>query len=232
MESFFSLHFVSPRDFLRFSVRHRRGVLAGFFGTVGVVLALTLLMPATYEAEALVLVRFGREYLYRSEVGDRRDTITPGDRSRQAFVNAELEILRSQNLARRVVSAIGVNKLYPRLSSEARPPDPRVAGAAVHTFSANLGVSRIRDSDVIRITFDHSDAKMTAQALNLLIDQFKEEHLQAFSDPQATAFLQDKVNTYRQALAKSEEKLKSFQLESKSFECGPLASLTNNHEMR
>lgn len=206
---------LSPLDFLRFSVRHRRGILAGFFGTVAVVLVLTLLMPATYEADALVLVKFGREYVYRAEVGG--GTIPPGDRSRQAFVNAELEILRSQNLARSVVAAIGVNKLYPKLSSEALPSDPGIMAAAIHSFSANLVASRIRDSDVIQITFYHSDPGMSAKALNLLVDHFKEKHLQAFSEPEAAAFLQDKVNAYREALAKSEEKLKAFQLESKSF---------------
>jgi uncharacterized protein involved in exopolysaccharide biosynthesis len=205
---------VSPQEFLRFSMRQRLRILVGLFGTVGVVLVLTLLTPPIYEAEALVLVKFGREYFFRSEAKPR-DKIAPIDR--EAFLNTELQIVRSRNLARKVVSAIGVNALYPRLSSDSQPSDSRVVGAAVATFSASLAVSRKPDSDVIRISFQHSDAELAARALNLLVEQFKEEHLQAFSDPQSAAFLQDKVNAYREALAKSEEKMKSFQLESKSF---------------
>jgi uncharacterized protein involved in exopolysaccharide biosynthesis len=58
---------------------------------------------------------------------------------------------------------------------------------------------------------------MSAQALNLLVEHFKEKHLQAFSEPAAAGFLQEKVNTYREALGRSEERLKALQLQGKSF---------------
>jgi uncharacterized protein involved in exopolysaccharide biosynthesis len=216
MENFGSSHFISPWHLLRFSARHWWRILIGVVGAVGAALLFTALEPQTYESSSLVLVKLGREYLYRSEVG-QGNTITPGDRSRQAFVDTEMQILRSQNLIRKVVSAVGVNKLYPALSSEAPPSDPGGLTAAVAAFSADLSAVRMLESDVIRITFRHSDPELTARALNLLGEHFKEQHLQAFSDPQAAAFLQEKVNTYRQALAASEEKLKSFQLGSRSF---------------
>ena len=132
-------------------------------------------------------------------------------------MNTELQILRSDSLARRVVSAIGVNKLYPEISSEARPSDPRVMGAAVRAFSASFVADRVPDSDVIRLTFRHGDPELSALALNRIVDQFKEKHLEAFSEPAATAFLQEKVDNYRQALGQSDEQLRSMQVQGKSY---------------
>ena len=205
---------VPLQSLLQFTLRNRRRILTVFVSTVAVVMVGTFLLPKTYEATSLVLVKFGREYTYRPELGDTPQNIP--DRSRQTFVNTELQILHSQDLIESVVTGVGVNKLYPGLSNDPKPSDRRLVQAAVNVFSGNLAADHMPDSNVLRVTFHHSVPKLTAKALNMLIESFKAKHLEAFSDPQATAFLEAKVASYRDALAKSEEKLKAFQLEIKS----------------
>jgi len=207
---------ISLNEVLRFAQRRRRAILEGIAATVVGVLVLTFLTTPTYEATALLLVKFGREYVYRPEVADQQSASNPV-RDRQAFINTELQILRSKDLAATVVSTVGVNKLYPKISDQERPKQTRLLMAAALAFSANFTAESITESDVIRVTFHHSDPQMTAQALNLLVDQFKEKHLQVFSDPQAAAFLEEKVIQYREDLDSVEQKLKALQLDTKSF---------------
>ena len=69
--------FLSLRDLLSFTARQRRRIVNGLLATLALVAAATLITPPAYQSYSLVLVKFGREYLYRAEVGER-GTITPG----------------------------------------------------------------------------------------------------------------------------------------------------------
>jgi uncharacterized protein involved in exopolysaccharide biosynthesis len=209
---------VSLREVVRFTVRNRVQIALSVAAAFVALLVPTFLMAPTYESTALLLVKFGREYIYRPEVGDREVVAVPANRDRQAAqLNTELQILRSEDLMRSVVRAVGVNRLYPDISGEARPPDAGSLGAAVSRLSTRLDAQRVPETDVIRVSFRHTDAAMTAAALTLFLEHFKAKHLEAFSDPQAAAFLQEKVDTYGKQLRDSEEKLKAWQLRNGSF---------------
>jgi len=65
-------------------------------------------------------------------------------------------------------------------------------------------------TNVIRISFRHPDPEIASNAVNVLVDRFKEYHLRAFGEP-PTAFLQGKVVGLQEALQESEEKLREFQ---------------------
>src|SRR5262245_35001921 len=76
----------------------------------GLVVFGVLRSPPMFEAEASLLVRLGREYIYRPEVGPNENPRTP---SLSEMVNSEVEILSSRDLAEQVVKELGVQKLYP-----------------------------------------------------------------------------------------------------------------------
>ncbi len=50
-----------------------------------------------------------------------------------------------------------------------------------------------------------------------MIDAYKDKHLQAFSDPRASSFLQQQVDAYRQKLTDAQKKLETFKLLHSSF---------------
>jgi uncharacterized protein involved in exopolysaccharide biosynthesis len=200
------------QSFVEFTLRHRFRILKALVATVAVVMIATFLWPPVYEAQSLLLVKYGREYMYRPEVGDRDTVAQSLNRDRQtAQINTELQILSSQDLIEEVVGKVGVNRLYPKISDQPRPGDPTVFGAAVMSFQKNLQAVPVKDTDVIQIAFRHSDPKLTAQALNVLVDAYMAKHLSAFSGASATGFLEAKVAGYRKDLLADEEKLKTFQ---------------------
>lgn len=209
--------FVSLSGVLQFAQRHRIRVLTGLVATVVVVMGVTSLLTPVYESESRLLVKFGREYVYTPEVGDQSVNMSVNRERQTAQLNTELEILRSRDLISDVVTNLGVNALYPGISDQARPSAPSQLASAVSRFASSLLAERIRDADVLRVTFRHSDPELAARALSLLVERFRAKHLEAFGEAQATAFLEDKVSDIRKQLQNAEDQLKQFQKETKAF---------------
>jgi uncharacterized protein involved in exopolysaccharide biosynthesis len=208
--------YVSLQDIVEFSKRHKFRILKALAGTVAVVMGATFLMTPTYVAESLLLVKLGREYMYRPELGGDSGGMSLSRDRQTAQINSELAILRSQELFADTVRLIGVSRLYPNMTEEVGPgaAPPTVA---IEKLEASVRADRLKDSDVIRVTLQHSDRQIAAQALNVLVDAFMAKHLNAFSDAATTSFLEQKVASSRTELQAAEEKLKAFQLRTRSF---------------
>jgi len=97
------------RDFYSILFRHKWKVSV-FFLTVMVTVTLgTYLVAEIYRAKATLLVRIGRESVTLDPTAATGQVISLGQ-SRQSEINSELDILRSRELALRVVDAIGPQK--------------------------------------------------------------------------------------------------------------------------
>ncbi len=98
----------SLRDVLFVLFRHKRKI-ALFFGTVFCVVALaTFLTPEMYQSNSKLMVRLGRESVTLDPTASTGQTVTV-NQDRKQEINSELEILRSRELAEKVVDAIGVD---------------------------------------------------------------------------------------------------------------------------
>src|SRR6185369_7464627 len=69
----------------------------------------------------------------------------------------------------------------------------------------------VLDSSIIKISLDHEDPEMAARALNLLVEKFKEKHLEVFSE-QKTDFVQAQLRSEEASLARAESDLAEFKL--------------------
>jgi uncharacterized protein involved in exopolysaccharide biosynthesis len=199
-----------PRDEislrLLFEIARKRWVVitAVFVSTmVGVAFVTFSVLTPIYQSTAVVLVKLGREFVYNPELGDPKALVTSMD----GIVLAELEILHSDDLLRDVVDTLGPNKLYPELERDNVPHPQHVA---LQRFREDFSATAVSMTNVIRISFRHSDPEIAANSVNVLVDRFKEYHLKAFGEP-PTGFLQEKVVRFREALEESEGKLKKFQ---------------------
>src|SRR5688572_7165573 len=161
----------------------RRRLIAGaIFGAVLLAAGVyTAIATPLYEATSLLLVKIGREYVYQAEVGEGTGSIMP--RSRETLINSEIQILRSAEVVKAVVEEMGVEALYPSLAQDAQPGQP-IESMAAARFLANLRVRAVEDADVIQVSLRNTDPQVTARAVNLLIERFKEAHLQAFGEGQ------------------------------------------------
>ena len=103
------------RDVLNVLFKHQRKIIATFVLIVGAVAVYTFTSTPLYEANASLLIKVGREYVYRPEVGEERPQVTIDT---EDMINSELEILTSRDLAARVVETIGIDRLYPGIGKQ------------------------------------------------------------------------------------------------------------------
>ena len=158
----------------------RRLLVGAIFGVVLLAVgAYTAFATPLYEATSLLLVKIGREYVYQADVGEGGGQIMP--RGRETLINSEIQILRSAEVVKGVVEEMGVEALYPSLALDPPVGQP-VESVAAARFLMNLRVRAVEDADVIQVSLRNTDPQVTARAVNLLIERFKEAHLQAFGE--------------------------------------------------
>lgn len=205
----------SVRDFLTVLFKQRNTILIIFFTVVATVTIGSFLLSPTYEAKSSLLVKFGREYIYRPEVGERGQDMRLIPLNQEEVINSEVQILTSRDLTEKVITTLKVENIYPDL---AKNPPGRFTPleAAIEQFEKKLSVEGIKKSNVIQVSFQHKDPRIAAKAVNLLVDFLKEKHLQVYSDPKSS-FLEQQLLTYEQSLIESQNQLKDFKQKYRVF---------------
>ena len=201
--------FGSPRDILTAFFKQKNIIFVTFLVTFLGVAGWIYSQDTLYEASSTLVLKFGREHIFRPEVG-QVDQIVQFDQN--AAVESELKILKSKDLVRRVVQAIGVETLYPDFLKSTREVQPHHIEGATSKFLGNLEAAGTKGTNLIEITFLHEQPEIAAQALNHLVETLKEKHLQVFSDPKAS-FLISRLQDYEKDLKNAERDLQAFKLE-------------------
>jgi uncharacterized protein involved in exopolysaccharide biosynthesis len=197
--------FISLRDFLNILFKQKFKILVVFFAIVIPVTVITWSLPSIYEAKSRLMVKFGREHIYRPEVGEANATFLF---DREQVFNSEVYILTSRDLKEKVLTTLGMETVYPDLvttpANTLKPPE-----AAINRFGRNLSAEILKKSNIIQVSFKHEDPQVAARVVNLLVDFYKEKHLQIFSDSRSS-FLEKQLADYRQKLKESENNLEAF----------------------
>ena len=144
----------SLRDFHYILFRHKWKVIIFFLAVVVTVTLGTFMLAETYRAEAKLLVKIGRENVSLDPTATTGQVIQMGQ-TRESEINSELDILRSRELAQKVVDDIGPEKILDppedqiaNGSAAAKTPEwrrnlkekGRAATGAVFDFLENIGL--------------------------------------------------------------------------------------------
>ena len=200
--------FLSLRDILTVFFKHYREIIAIFLFLTLLSIVVPMLMKPIYQAESSLMVKIGREHMYGTEIGDQAPKVAY---DLQGLIHPEIEILTSRDLSQKVVEQIEIKNMYPEfLANEDLTVSP--LEAALKVFQENLIATQSGESNIIRVTFKHSNAQIAARAVNLLSEYWKEKHLAIFSNPQ-TSFLEEQVEVFRANLEQSESQLQGFKRE-------------------
>ena len=88
--------------------------------------------------------------------------------------------------------------------------------AAIARFEKKLDIADVKKSSVIQVSFEHKNPQIASKAVNLLVDYFREKHLQVFSSPQSP-FLEGQVAAFRKKLLASESEMQSFKQKNQVY---------------
>ncbi|MDH7600143.1 MAG: cellulose synthase operon protein YhjQ/BcsQ [Sedimentisphaerales bacterium] len=185
----------SARDFVRILFRHKWKMVVFFVACFGTVLVMTALAPYYYRSEAKVMVRLGRESVTVDPTATTVGPIVPVSRTREAEIQAELQILNSQAVLRKVVDAVG-SQGFEAAGAQSRHPvrawleqfrptgwgsavtvDPKEQ--AVNHLAKTLTIERSggRESNVIALRYQAPDPRFAQQVLAQAIQAYLDEHL-------------------------------------------------------
>lgn len=109
------------RDFYNVLFRNQRKILVFFFSVIVAVTLGTLLASDIYLSESKLMVRLGRESVTLDPTATTGQVVQIGS-ERENEINSESEILRSRELAEKVVDALGARVILEELE-ETLPPD-------------------------------------------------------------------------------------------------------------
>lgn len=202
---------VTLRELLVTFYKDRRKIAAAFAIPLLLAVAVSFLPKPSYEASASLLARLGHEYLYRPQTGE--DNAQPIAFDRAQLLQSEVEILTSRDLIEQVVAQIGATHLYPALAGDGSDAKGTPEQRATVLVQKKLSAVLLKDSNVIKIEFQHSDPQLAADFINRLIAAYFDKRRTLFQDPRA-AFLQDQVESLRQRLNEADARLEAFSREN------------------
>lgn len=142
------------------------------------------------------------------------------------YLNTQQLVLTSRSLALKVVEELErlpeaeqiqqkprQGKLRRALQGGKEETDPEIRKAvSVSGFLGGLGVSNIKDTRLVEVSYVSADNKMAARAVNTLFDKFIEFNLEmkAESTQQASEFLTAQIEELRRGLAQKEQELQEY----------------------
>ena len=127
------------------------------------------LAPKKYVAEASLLLRLGREYIYTPEVGDAGGAPIAYDREQS--LQAETKILTSRDLKEDVLKKMGIENVFPKLAAAESDPARRRT-AALLTFEKALEADLLKGSNLMQISFAGDNPEVASKVLAQLIDTY------------------------------------------------------------
>jgi len=203
---------VTLRDILTVAFHDRMRIGAAFLIGLLLTLLVAAMVPQKFTAEASLLLRLGREYLYTPEVGEGMQA-QPMPYDREQTLVAEAKILTSHDVLEQVVRAVGVQAVAPGLvSSDTRPGAPATAkqnSRALIALERSLDAELLKGSNLLQISYKNEDAVVAAKVLNEVIEAYLRKRLQVFSTA-SNGVAEADLQVRRNQLSDAETRLASY----------------------
>ena len=187
-------------------------------------------LPKTYRAEALVVVKTGREYL--SPVAG---TGAPPATTKQEQINSEIVLMTSRYVIEKVIREYTVERLFPDLKITLDPQTP-IPEAIFRRFEASLNVDPVKLSNIISVAFDSEDPTRSKDVVDILLRTSLDHHAEIFSGNLTGAY-EKTVNANLAELQTLSVKRQEIRTSRSAFDVkkqreDALTQLTNTREKR
>jgi len=191
----------------------------------------TLPRPVHYVADAKVLFKVGREYLYQPETGNRSGPIASTSGVKNA-INGESQILNSRAVKVAALESYGVDRYLQGLRSErvegllrfpflhllkgggdgdeaAAPDADEVLDGAIGALTSALQVKTIDNTSVLHLTLRHSTAEGAEEILDEIVDVFLQARQKIYDDTNSDV-MSGKLTAVSEQLEAAERELLEF----------------------
>ncbi|HYG28015.1 MAG TPA: polysaccharide biosynthesis tyrosine autokinase [Caulobacteraceae bacterium] len=234
-------------DYWRLAFKHRFMIIGCFIAALLISAAATLLMTPVYTAQATLQVDREAARVFNEEESAPRENMIQGEE----FFQTQYGLLRSRSLAERVIESLGLASSDEALiAMGVEPPEQsgtaanRAAArqaAALKAIQANLKVSPVRGSRLVRIGYDNPDPVVAARIVNGFAENFIQSNLDRKfeSSSYAREFLEERIAQTKERLESAERQLVAYaaneqiinvgEPNAEGNESGSSRSLTSNN---
>jgi uncharacterized protein involved in exopolysaccharide biosynthesis len=150
-----------------------------------------------------------------------RDTVSEEE------LNSEVELIRSDDVLREVVTTCGLDRKKSLLSliNFKDSADYRVA-KAVARLKAELIVEPIKKTNVIDVMYSNDDPKLAASVLSTLNKSYIRKHVAVERPAGQFEFFERETEQYKKALQEAEDRLRDFSAQQGGVAPGLMRDLT------
>lgn len=214
-------------------LRKRRVVAVGVFLAIfALSLFAALFMKPVYVATAQVYIDPGDA----SQLNFQQN-VNPSDTS--YYIETQIGILKSESIAKKVITDLGLftgddggSGLFSLITMpigffgvhpDAKASDENErAQRQVEEFLDNLDVKVVRNSNLVKVSYEADDPEQAANVVNATVQAFIERNLEMKVAParEAMAWLTDKVDEIRGKMSESATKLQDFKREKELIVTG------------
>jgi uncharacterized protein involved in exopolysaccharide biosynthesis/Mrp family chromosome partitioning ATPase len=152
--------------------RHKWLILAfvclGFLG-VG---AVRLLRPPPYVSKAKLMVLYVNDIKPGNTASNQDEQFMPIDPGGEAVLNSEIEIIKSIDVAERVVDQVGAPKILAKLGGGAD------RNAAISVVASGIDVEVPPRTTILSVSFKHRDPDLVQPLLRVLLSIYQDRHVE------------------------------------------------------
>jgi capsular exopolysaccharide synthesis family protein len=206
-------------EYWRVAVKHRLIITGAFFSALVIGIVATLLMTPQYTASTTLQIdREAARVLNVAEAAPQ-DSMIQGEE----FFQTQYGILRSRSLTERVIEDLGLGASDAFLEQMGVKPPQRNAQTAanlalrrreevIRVIQENLGVSPVRGSRLVSVSFKSPDPQLSTRIANAFAENFIQANLDRRyeSSSYARQFLEDRIEQTKQRLADAEQQLVAY----------------------
>ncbi len=198
-------------------------MLAVFLPLMFLGVAAALFAPEKFVARSSLHVALGDEYVYRSsvgEMGDGRAAVAPDI---EAMTQSELELIRSAEVAERAMTTFEVNALFPNITKACESKREKLSGqaikleqleydchqTAIDAVRKNFEAGAAPKTQIIGTSFEHKDARVSADMLNAIVASYLEYRAEVFGTGNSSGFAAQREQ-FEAQLLETEDELRAF----------------------
>jgi capsular exopolysaccharide synthesis family protein len=205
----------SLRDVSYVLFRHKRKAIWFFAGFLFLVTLVTFTMPKTYQSNAKILVKLGRESVILDPTVTASGHVVNVSPRRESVIKDEMEILNSRDLAEKVVDSIGPEKFHQgflhSISSFFFKPDlVKERDSAVRALMKTWRIEAQKDSNIITISYEAHNPKLAHKVVQDLLDFYLVKHLAVNRTKGSLAFFKQQADKQKEELAQTEDALEKM----------------------
>jgi uncharacterized protein involved in exopolysaccharide biosynthesis len=196
------------RDLLAIGFRHKRAFLLCFVGILLGTVAAVLVLPATYDSTAQIVVK--RERVDPVISPEKNESTQMVGEVTEEELNSEAQLVMSEDVLRKAVVDSGLEKKKSFLSNLFGETEDQKVAKEIDKMRGHLKVEPLKKTNVIQITYSAHNPNLAAKVLNNVVSAYIEKHVAVNRPAGQLKFFEEETDRYKHDLDTAEDALKKF----------------------